>query len=68
MAGRAGKDGGHEQPLNAARTSIHLFAIRYSNELRDHPLRAVTKEAGVRKSYVTEIGKGMRLARHVTPR
>lgn len=46
-------------------TAIHLFGIRYVAELRRHTIAQVVQAAGLRPSYVTEVGKGMRLARHV---
>ena len=45
---------------------IHLFGIKYAEDLADLDVKAVVKAAGVPKSYPTEIRKMMKLARHVT--
>lgn len=44
---------------------IHLFGIKYSKELKNCKVSEVVDEAGLRKSYGTEVRKGMRLARYV---
>lgn len=49
-------------------TMIHLFGIRYAHELQRHSLRELAHAAGLNKSYITEIGKGVRLARYVDVR
>ena len=46
-------------------TMVHLFGIRYADELRrccERP-SAIARRAGLRESYGTEINKGMNLAR-----
>jgi hypothetical protein len=48
--------------------SIHLFGIENARELQDVPLREVVDAAHLQKSYVTEIRKGMNLAKYVTVR
>ena len=45
---------------------IHLFGIKYAEDLADLDVKAVVKAAGVSESYCTEIHKMMNLARHVT--
>lgn len=45
---------------------IHLFGIKYAEDLADLDVKAVVEAAGVHESYDTEVRKGMRLARHVT--
>lgn len=49
---------------------IHLFGIKYSNEIKasGESMKAVAKAAGIRESYGTEIGKGVRLAKFVIPK
>ena len=43
---------------------IHLFGIRYADDLRSLSLREVVKRAGV-PNYVSEINKGRNLAEYV---
>lgn len=48
-------------------TMVHLFGIRYADELRcclERP-HDIAKRAGLRESYGTEIHKGMNLAKYV---
>ena len=49
-------------------TAIHLFGIRFADELEGQPLKTIAFEATGRESYHTEIRKGMNLAKHVVPR
>jgi len=52
-----------------ATTMIHLFGIKYATEIKvcGEPMKAIAKSAGIKESYGTEIGKGVRLAKYVTP-
>lgn len=45
---------------------IHLFGIKYADELQGVDLRALVDAAEIPKPYATEIRKGMRLADYVT--
>ena len=47
-------------------TQIHLFGIKYAEDLADLDIRTVVKVAGLPESYVTEVNKGKKLARYVT--
>ena len=49
-------------------TMIHLFGIKYATELRSLHIRTIALRATGKVSYVTEINKGIRLAKYVTPR
>lgn len=49
-------------------TMIHLFGIKFAQELQQHSIRELVHAAGLNKSYITEISKGARLARHVVAR
>ena len=42
--------------------SLHLFGIRFSDELKGHNLSLICEDAGVSKSYGTEVSKGRKLA------
>ncbi len=48
-------------------TMIHLFGIKYAQELQDDkiPLNELLKSAGIPESYAIEIRKGVRLSRYV---
>jgi len=41
--------------------SIHLFGIRYANDLKGHNLKNIALKATDRESYYSEINKGMNL-------
>ncbi|AZN97256.1 hypothetical protein EJ066_08115 [Mesorhizobium sp. M9A.F.Ca.ET.002.03.1.2] len=44
---------------------VHLFGIRYADELDGMPLQEIAVRAGISKNYGTEIRKGINLARYV---
>lgn len=46
--------------------AIHLFGIRYAEALNGRNLTDLVDRAGLGKSWVTEIRKGVRLAEFVT--
>ena len=60
----------HDAPKNEAVTMIHLFGIKYADEIRDCGARVpeIVHLSGLSISYVTEVYKGIRLARYVVPR
>lgn len=45
--------------------SIHLFAIKYADEIREMRPEDIVNGAGLPKSYPTEIRKGINLAKYV---
>lgn len=45
--------------------SIHLFGVTYADEIRDIPSQPLAIQAGLPKSYGTEIRKGINLAKYV---
>lgn len=45
---------------------IHLFGIRFAEQLEGVNLKELADAAEVPESFATEIRKGMRLADHVT--
>lgn len=47
---------------------IHLFGVKFADELKGQPLKDIARDATGRESYQTEIRKGMNLARFVVPR
>ena len=59
-----------DAPKREATTMIHLFGIKYADEIRDcgAPVTEIVRLSGLPSSYHTEVSKGVRLARHVVPR
>ncbi len=43
-------------------TKIHLFGIKYSNEILKAGIKDVIKESGINSTYATEVSKGINLA------
>ena len=52
-------------PRNEKSTYIHLFGIKYAQELAGLSLSTVAERATGYKSYEVEINKGIRLAKYV---
>ena len=50
-------------------TMIHLFGIKYAEEIRESGIAAkdIAEAAKIQPSYGTEISKGVRLSRYVRP-
>ena len=46
-------------------TGMHLFGIRYADDLSRLSIKDILSRAGLRPSYQTEVYKGMRLAEYV---
>ena len=55
----------HNAPDKAKVTAVHLFGIRYANELRHMLLSDLVKKADIHQSYNVEISNGIRLAKYV---
>ena len=47
---------------------IHLFGIKYANEIEGLTNMDIVRHAGLYESYSTEVAKGRRLAKYVRPR
>jgi REP element-mobilizing transposase RayT len=45
--------------------SIHLFGIKYADQIRDIPSKEIAIRAGLKEPYGTEIRKGINLAKYV---
>ena len=52
-------------PYREKAASIHLFGIKYANELSNLNLKAIAEQATGHESYHSEIHKGIRLAKYV---
>lgn len=52
---------------NEAACQVHLFGIQYAEVLREcsWPLREIVKESGIGMGYLSEVNKGIKLARYV---
>lgn len=54
--------------LNEKVVSVHLFGIKYADEIRDMSVKDIVIGAELYKSYQTEIRKGINLAKYVEVR
>lgn len=52
---------------NEAVCQINLFGIMYADEIRNnnYNLKAILEESGISKGYLTEVSKGIKLAKYV---
>lgn len=55
-------------PAGSRAVTVHLFGVRYADQLQGMPLRELAERAGLTKAYGTEIRKGMNLAAYVIPK
>ena len=55
---------------NEAACQVHLFGIRYAEELRacGCSLKHIVELSGVSMGYLPELSKGIKLSRYVQPR
>ena len=54
--------------LNEKVVSVHLFGIKYADEIRDLSVKDIVVSAELPESYKTEIRKGINLAKYVEGR
>ena len=52
-------------PQGEQTTMLHLFGIKYADDLVGLSIGDVVRKADISKSYPTEINKGRRLAKYV---
>ena len=52
-------------PAKEKALSIHLFGVKYADDIRDMPSQTLAIRAGLGKSYGSEIRKGINLAKYV---
>ena len=45
--------------------SIHLFGIKYADEIGGLSVPGIVRKSGLSDTYVTEVHKGIKLAKHV---
>lgn len=48
-------------------TQIHFFGVKYADEIKKNgiSIAGIVKASGIRKSYNTEVNKGVKLAKYV---
>lgn len=56
----------YQAPEGRQATALHLFGIKYANELAYMPLKQLVEKAGLSPSYNTELNKGRNLAEYVS--
>ena len=56
----------HSAPPGDKVAMIHLFGIQYADKIGSRVTKIVDLAEGVPNSYITEVYKGMRLAKYVT--
>lgn len=56
----------HQAPEGEKVVHIHLFGIKYADEIQGMSLSELAVRANLPKSYGTELAKGRALARFVT--
>lgn len=51
-------------------TNIHLFGIKYASIIIDnnYKITDIVRASGIKQSYRTEVSKGIKLSRYVTPK
>ena len=67
-AGRKLREMYDAAPYGEQVAHIHLFGIKYADELGSLTNMDIVRQAGMRESYHTEVAKGRRLAKYVRPR
>jgi hypothetical protein len=57
-------------PKGGAVAMIHLFGIKYANEIKEseYSKKDIIKQSGISTSYLTELTKGVKLADYVIPK
>ena len=57
----------HNAPSGDKVAMIHLFGIKYADEIKQYKFskKDITKQADIPDSYITEIMKGVKLAKYV---
>lgn len=49
-------------------TMIHLFGVKYAEDIKNVGIREVIEQSGIRLSYRTELNKAVNLAKYVNPK
>ncbi len=67
-AGRKLREMYDSAPYGEQVAQIHLFGIKYADELEGLTNAEIVRHSGLYESYITEVAKGRRLAKYVRPR
>ncbi len=49
-------------------TMIHLFGVKYAEDVQNVGVREVIEQSGIHSTYRTEINKAVKLAKYVSPK
>ena len=57
-------------PVGDAVAMIHLFGIKYANEIKqsNYSKKDIIEQSGISTSYLTELTKGVKLSDYVVPK
>ena len=57
-------------PKGDAVAMIHLFGVKYASEISksEYSKKDIIKQSGISTSYLTELNKGVKLAKYVEPK
>ena len=55
----------YDDPTTDRVVSIHLFGIKYAEQIQDLTAQKIVDCAGLKKSYFAEVNKGKNLAKYV---
>jgi len=60
----------NDAPKGDAVAMIHLFGIKYANEIKqsDYSKKDIIEQSEISASYLTELTKGVKLAEYVVPK
>jgi|TARA_B110000967_G_C18770338_1_gene502719 hypothetical protein len=60
----------NDAPKGNAVAMIHLFGIKYANEIKEsnYSKKDIIEQSGISTSYLTELTKGVKLAEYVIPK
>lgn len=64
------KDMYENAPRGEQVAHIHLFGIKYADEINTNNLKSIDiiRRSGINKSYATELSKGIKLSKYVVPK
>jgi hypothetical protein len=49
-------------------TMIHLFGVKYADDIQKVGIREVVEQSGIHSTYRTELSKAVKLAKYVSPK
>lgn len=63
--GKLLKESYENAPKTEKVTMIHLFGIKYHDEIKQSNISQIIEASGIHSTYRTELGKGLKLAKYV---